>query len=415
MTGTPQTTLDSAREDVLRRYNVHDLGPRRQLQALADLAAMVCDAPMAAISMIGETDQHRVATVGIDRGVCTRDGTLCSTSLLESEPVLVPDARLDPRFADSAFVTGERGAIRFYASHQLRTPGGVTFGTICVFDREPRELSAMQFSALGTLAEQVVDVLELELLTVKLARANMRLATSNERLGDFAGQLSHDLKNPLGAMTMALRMAEGALERLPSEQRTPLTGLLENAGRCTGRMTTMIDNLLDYARSGADPIKVPVDLRLVVETVLEDLHTQVAGYTITMTGLPVVEADELQMRVLLQNLIGNALKFTAQVENPVVCVRGRRTPEGWRLEVLDNGPGIPEADRERVFELFARGDKTSPGSGIGLSTCRKLVDAHEGRIGVEEGRTGGTLVWVELPAAPASAPGVAAQAVQASA
>ncbi len=399
MTGSAtSTTTDAQRDEVLRRYRVHDLGPRRQLQALADLAALVCDVPMAAINLIGTTDQHRVATVGIERQVCSSHDTMCSVSMSQAQPVLVPDARLDARFRDNAYVTGERATIRFYASHQLRTPNGVVFGTICVFDGQPRRLTEGQFKALGTLAEQVVDVLELELISVQLTQANDRLATSNERLDDFAGQVSHDLQNPLGAISTSLRMAQDVTTRAPGPHQTQLTGLLSNAGRCADRMTVLIDNLLQYARSGASPARSPVDLRVVVETVLEDLHDMTAGYTITMSGLPTLEADEVQMRVLLQNLVGNALKFTSDVEHPAVWVRGRRTDAGWRIEVLDNGPGIRETDRERVFDLFARSNESEPGSGIGLSTCRKIVEAHRGRIGVTESPTGGTLVWFDLPA-----------------
>lgn len=388
---------DALREEALRRYGVLDLGPRRQMQSLVDLAALVCDVPMAAINLIGATDQHRVATVGIGTDVCSRDGTMCSTSMLEEEPVFVPDARLDARFRNNVFVTGERGAIRFYASHQLRTPEGVVIGTLCVFDVTPRDLSGQQFASLGTLAERVVDVLELELTTRELARVNERLATSNERLGAFAGQVSHDLMNPLSSITMSLEMAQDAARGLPRDHRQPLGQLLDRAGRGAGRMDSMVRGLLEFARGGADPILHPVDLGRVVEEVIEDLHVSAGDLNLRWVDLPVVHVDEVQMRALLQNLIANAIKFTRSVAHPEVVLTGSRTATGCRVEVCDNGPGIREQDRERVFDVFARVDHHLPGAGIGLSTCRRIVEAHGGRIGVAPSSSSGALVWFELP------------------
>ncbi len=124
---------------------------------------------------------------------------------------MVPDASQDPRFADNPFVTGEIGQVRFYASHQLVTPHGVTIGTLCVFDTEAREISDDQERALVELAERVVDLLELELRTRELAvtvteleRARDELQRSNSQLAAFAGQVSHDLRNPLTTVRMSL-------------------------------------------------------------------------------------------------------------------------------------------------------------------------------------------------------------------
>ncbi len=390
-------TADREREEALRRYEIHPLRPRRQLQALVDLAALVCEVPMAAINLIGAKDQHRVATVGIPPEICSRNGTMCSTSLLESEPVFVPDARMDHRFSANAFVTGERASIRFYASHQLRTPEGVVIGTLCVFDGQPRHLTAQQLEALGTLAERVVDVLELELASRQMAQVNERLATSNERLAAFVGQVSHDLNNPLNAIVMSLEMASDQAQVLPDAKDSPLVGLLERASRGARRMHQMITGLLDLAHSGRAVQPVAVDLAEEVDHVLEDLNGQAQGVDLRIGDLPTLEADAVQVRVLMQNLISNALKFSRCRDRPVVAVRAHRREGSWRVEVADNGPGIPSEHRARVFEMFSRGESEQPGSGIGLATCQRIVSGHGGSIGVETAPEGGSLVWCELP------------------
>ena len=391
---------DGRREDALRRYDVPNLRPRRQLQALVDLAALVCEVPMAAINLVGARDQHRVATVGILPEICSRDGTMCSTSMFERDPVVVPDARLDSRFRDNAFVNGERADLRFYASHQLRTPEGVVIGTLCVFDGQPRDLTEEQFHALGTLAERVVDVLELELTSRQVAEANERLASSNERLAAFVGQVSHDLNNPLNAITMALELASDEAQALPTPAQDPFVGLLDRASRGAGRMHAMVMGLLDFAQSGRSAHRTPVDVAEIVEMVREDLGHLMYRADLHVGDLPTLAADPVQLRVLLQNLIGNALKFSGAQDRPVIAVRAARRGEGWRVEIADNGPGIRPEDRDRVFEIFTRTDDALPGTGIGLSTCQRIVQAHGGSIGIDAAPEGGTLVWFELPDPP---------------
>lgn len=396
-----EAIADGLREEALRRYDVARLRPKRQLQALVDLAALVCEVPMAGINLIGARDQHRVATVGIPAEVCSRDGTMCSTSMRLLEPVVVPDARLDPRFRDNAFVTGERGRVRFYASHQLRTPDGVVIGTLCVFDTETRELSEAQFEALGTLAERVVDVLELELTSRMMAQANERLASTNERLAAFVGQVSHDLNNPLNTIAISLELATDQVQALPGVADTPLVALLDRATRGTGRMHHMVVGLLEFAQSGRPARRVPVDLAEQVSMVLEDLGSLARGVDVRLDDLPTVEADPVQIRLLVQNLLGNALKFSAGRDHPVVAMRVRRRAAAWRFEVADNGPGIAPEDRDRVFEMFARTSGDQPGTGIGLSTCQRIAHVHGGSIGIEDAPEGGAQVWFELPDQPA--------------
>ena len=154
---------------------------------------------MATINLITDVEQHQIATTA-STPRCARARTRCATSCsTPGAPVVVPDASLDPRFRDNPFVTGVIGNVRFYATHQLRTPEDVVIGTLCVFDEVPRTLSDEQEHALVGLADRVVDLLELELRTRELER-------SNEQLAAFAGQVSHDLRNPLTAVTMSLNM-----------------------------------------------------------------------------------------------------------------------------------------------------------------------------------------------------------------
>lgn len=404
MTSTHET--DEVRVAQIGEYQVITRPPRSDLVALVEIAAQVAQVPLATINLITDTHQHQIATAGFDAAVCAREDSMCNAVLHEPAPVVLEDASKDPRFADNPFVTGEIGDVRFYATHQLRTPKGVVIGTLCVFDTEPRTITDEQEHALKALADRVVDLLELELRTRELTATvqqlqdtQAELQRSNEQLAAFAGQVSHDLRNPLTAVSMALRMLSDELADEESGQREPgLQYLLARAISGAGRMQSLIDDLLAFARLGGELQRKPVDLSAVMRDVAEDLSTALEGATLDVDPLPVVTGDPVQLRAVLQNLVANAAKFTRPGEKAHITVCADKDDGMWRVEVVDRGIGVPAGQRHRVFQPLARVDDPVEGSGIGLTTCRRIVEAHGGRIGLDESPHGGTTAWFELPA-----------------
>lgn len=400
---TTTNAVDQRRVLEIDRYRVLVEPPRADLLALVDVAAQVAQVPLATINLITDTEQHQIATTGFDASICAREDSMCNLALDEREPIVVPDASQDPRFKDNPFVTGEIGDVRFYATHQLRTPTGTVIGTLCVFDEEPRELSDDQEEALVKLADRVVDLLELELRTRELTRAveelertQHELQRSNEVLTAFAGQVAHDLRNPLSAVQMSLEMLE---DQSAAPDPATMTYVVERARSGAGRMQQLIDDLLSYARVGGQMARVPVDLGAVMADVCSDLAVALDGAEVTVGHLPTVEGDPVQLRAVLQNLVVNSAKFTRPGEKARIEVRGGRLDDRWRVEVVDHGLGVPEEDRERVFAPLARahGHEDVEGQGIGLATVRRIIDAHRGRIGIAETPGGGATVWIELP------------------
>ena len=400
---TTTNAVDQQRVLEIDRYRVLVEPPRADLVALVDVAAQVAQVPLATINLITDTEQHQIATTGFDASICAREDSMCNLALEEKAPIIVPDASQDPRYKDNPFVTGEIGDVRFYATHQLRTPQGVVIGTLCVFDEEPRELSDEQEEALVKLADRVVDLLELELRTRELTRAveelertRHELERSNEVLTAFAGQVAHDLRNPLSAVQMSLEMLE---DQTAAADPATTTYVVDRARSGAGRMQQLIDDLLSYARVGGQMARVPVDLTAVMADVCSDLAVALEGAEVTVGHLPTVEGDPVQLRAVLQNLVANSAKFTRPGEKARIEVRGGRLDDRWRVEVVDHGLGVPEEDRERVFAPLARahGHEDVEGQGIGLATVRRIIDAHRGRIGIAETPGGGATVWIELP------------------
>lgn len=399
-TASPAPPSVDSRLAQVQQYEVLVRPPRRDLVALAELASLVVDVPMATVNLITETEQHSIATAGFDRMICAREDSMCGAVFEDGALVVVSDASKDPRWESNPFVTGVLGQVRFYASHPLVTPEGFPIGTLCVFDTEVRTMSERQQKALVDLAARVVDVLELELRTRTLAstiadlqQLQRDLARSNETLTAFAGQISHDLRNPLAAVQMALQMlADGATD--PDESAF----LLDRATGGVRRMNGLIEGLLAYARVGATVGRVPVDLALLMGDVSQDLAVILRDAEVEVGALPVVVGDPIQLRAVLQNLVANAAKFTRPGEAARLAVRAERVGECWRVEVVDHGPGVDPEFRHRAFDPLARADESVEGTGIGLATCRRIIDAHGGTIGLDQAETGGTRAWFELPA-----------------
>ncbi len=389
-------TADDDRVAALERYDVLDREPPAALRALVDLATRVSGVPKATINLITDTEQVQIVTAGFEGGRVAREKSMCEVTITERRPLLLPDASLDRRFEDNPFVTGEIADVRFYASHPLRTPDDVIIGTLCLFDEESRPVDAHMEDELRVLADRIVDVLELDLTSRRLAAANEQLTWANEALGAFAGQVSHDLKNPLAAVIMSLGLA---LEEIGDH---PARDLVERAGRSAQRMSRMIGDLLDFAGGRVSDVREPVDLALVVGEVVEDLGAALDGADVVVGELPVVEADPAPIRVVVQNLLANAAKFARPGLPARIEVAGYRTDRFWRFEVSDNGRGIPVADRKRVLEPLVRLDRTVPGTGIGLATCARIVAGHGGVLGLGDGLSAGegghgTMVWLEVP------------------
>ncbi|MGE5681569.1 MAG: PAS domain S-box protein [Bacillota bacterium] len=210
------------------------------------------------------------------------------------------------------------------------------------------------------------------------------LKLSNKDLAQFAYVSSHDLQEPLRMISSYLSLLERRYgNKLDSTARTYMNFSIDGAKR----MSEMIKDLLIYSRlsARAKPFE-PVDINETVNEVKKELRPDIeqTNAFINFSGLPVVRADKLQIYQLFLNLIGNALKF-CHGRTPVVTIKAERKENCWLFSVQDNGIGIEEEYFEKIFIMFQRlhtRDKY-PGTGIGLTICKKIVEQHHGSIWVE--------------------------------
>ena len=383
---------NETRRDAIAQYELVGAPPESDLQSLVELAATLCGVPTAVINIIDDTKQYQVAATGLNAAVCSYEDSMCAVALRNPGLLVVPDASEDDRFSANPFVTGVIANVRFYASSPLITPAGVPIGTICIFDSHVRDLTPELSHSLDLIAHQIVDVLELR-------RTTRELEQSNEQLERFAGQISHDLRNPLTAVSGFIEIAADSPEVAGAPD---VAAALFRADAAATRMGTMIADLLDYARlGGARPRHDTVSLPALLAEVLDDLDQVViaTGATVNVDADADINGDPTLLHVLFQNLIANAVKFThAAGFDPQVDVRAHALDGNWRITVDDNGPGVPAGERERVFGLMERGtDEHAPGLGIGLSTCRRIVEVHGGTMGIGESPLGGASIWIVLP------------------
>ena len=240
-----------------------------------------------------------------------------------------------------------------------------------------------------------------------------RLARSNSELEQFAYVTTHDLQEPL-------RKVQAFGDLLVSKSGDSLSeegnGYLRRMQDAARRMQTLINDLLSFSRvsTQVQPY-VAVDLTELTQEVLSDLEPLITGNggRVDVGELPTIDADPTQMRQLQQNLISNALKFHKPEEPPLVrisgrllnghegSVSGRSLSEGTcEITVEDNGIGFDEKYLDRIFTVFQRlhGRDTYEGTGIGLATCRKIVERHGGRITARSRPGEGARFIVTLPA-----------------
>ena len=236
----------------------------------------------------------------------------------------------------------------------------------------------------------------------ELAQSNIELQRSNSELEQFASVASHDLQEPLRKVqTFGDQLERRFGESIPDE------GLdyLRRMRAAAGRMSILIDDLLRFSRVTTRALPPePVSLARIAREVTSDLETvlEETRGSVEVADLPTVEADPLQMRQLMQNLIGNAIKFHRPGVAPLVRVSAAAPPrpDAVAFSVTDNGIGIEPEYRERIFRVFERLHPRDvyAGTGIGLALCRKIVERHGGTISVEDGPDGGTRFTVVLPA-----------------
>jgi len=244
------------------------------------------------------------------------------------------------------------------------------------------------------------DITEQAKAQQTIEQALTDLARSNEELQQFAYVASHDLREPLRAITGHLQLLQRRLGKtLDGDAQDSMTFVVDGAKR----MDLLIRDLLEYSRIGhADRVIAPVDLGALMGEVLSNLgaaQAEAEGEVSVVGDLPVVMGHGGELTRLFQNLIGNAFKYRAPDRPPRVTIAAEPDENGWVISVKDNGIGVEPQHFERIFMIFQRlhGRGQYEGTGIGLAVCRKIVERHGGRLWLDSVPGEGSTFHVMLP------------------
>ena len=223
------------------------------------------------------------------------------------------------------------------------------------------------------------------------------LERSNQDLEEFAYVAAHDLREPLLGISAYLKVVQRYEDTLDPEA----SKLISRALDITRRMDYLIQSLLSYSRLGKAPESLePTDCNMALDSALHNLRSSIeeSGARVTTDKLPIVQGNSSQMVQLFQNLISNAVKYAG--DRPLEIHVGVVHEESeWKFCVKDNGIGIDPQHTERIFQIFQRleAGRERPGTGIGLASCKKIMEHHRGRIWVESEPDKGSTFFFTIP------------------
>ena len=242
------------------------------------------------------------------------------------------------------------------------------------------------------------DITETKQAEEKLKKLSDELARSNADLQQFAYTASHDLQEPImvvaGFVNLLAKRYKGKLDEKADE-------FIQHAIDGTKRMQVLIRDLLDYSRVESTGKRFkPTDCLSVLDKAVFNLQIAIkeSGAIITHDDLPTVMADSQQLIRLFQNLISNATKFRGK-EAPKIHISAEQKEDEWIFSVKDNGIGVDPRFSDQIFVMFQRlhAKKEYPGTGIGLATCKKIIERHGGRIWVESEQGKGSTFYFTIP------------------
>jgi signal transduction histidine kinase len=365
--------------------------PDPSFDRFANLVRLAIDVPVALVSVVESDRQVLPGSVGLPEPWQSRRETplshsFCQYVVADNAPLIVSDARQDARLKDNLAI--EELDVVAYAGFPMVDPLGAPVGSVCAIDSQPRIWTDTELRVLKELAEICSNELALQ-------DSRRALAESYSQLSAFAGQVSHDLKTPLTTLIGFLGMVRLEVE-VSAESGSPAVSYVDRSIASGGRMLLTINELLEFSSLGGELTLISVSLDALMADVLTDLDDVIDGAAIEWSG-PSLTADRTQLRILIQNLVANSLKYRRPDRPCRIAVTTRASAKGCQLQVSDNGPGIPPEERSKVLRPLVRLRHDVPGSGLGLATCQRIASAHHAVLRVGAGRAGGTTISIQFP------------------
>ena len=394
MKSAPNHPKEAERLTDLLRYEVLDTESENAFDELTSLASTICGTPISLISLVDDQRQWFKSKVGLDAAETDKSIAFCSHAILEDGIFEVPNALDDERFHDNPLVSGAPD-IRFYAGAPLVTPNGNPIGTLCVIDKESKNLNHDQQKALKTLANQVISQLELRL-------HNRRLTRINQDRENMLAAISHDLKSPFNVI---LGMSKRLAQRAETLDASMISQVSKNVLNSSMQAYQLLDELLQWSQSRMGAIEVKksvVDLNVLISSAIEIIESAALAKNVeinnTIAGGITALLDPTLTKVIIRNLVSNAIKYSP--ENSSIKISAKLNTEHCELSVQDSGDGI---DKELSYRLFDSTVESNDGSigekghGLGLRLCAEFIKLQNGKIWVDDQYKDGAKIIISLP------------------
>ena len=388
---------ESARIEKLRYYDILDTEAEVMFDELTQLAAKILDVPICTLTLIDEHRQWFKSYVGAKSQEAPREITFCQYAIMEEDFFEVKDASKDPRFKDNPFVTADPG-LRFYLGTPLRDEDGHAIGSFCVQDLIPREFTDDQRETLRLISNTIMKL-------IQLRREKIEVEKLTVVKDEFLSNMSHEIRTPLNAIIGF----NDLMKKTPlNEEQTNFINTIINA---THNLKNIINDVLDISKLEDNKLKLeekPISITALVKHIIELQSPNAKAKNLKLLSsldfeLPnYVLGDETRISQILNNLVGNAIKFTqsGSVELKAMVSSIKKDATVILFEVKDTGIGVPSDKKEKIFERFEQAETNTTrlfgGTGLGLSIVKKLITLHGSEIFLESEEGKGSIFSFEI-------------------
>lgn len=381
------TTIDISekeRVDFIKSLELLDTLPEDEFDMLTQMASKYLKAPVSMFSIVDSHRQWFKSTVGIDACETPRDISFCSHAIKQKDLFVVENADKNPLFAKNPLVTAKKNAIKFYTGVPIVIENKYVIGTLCIIDYKPRVLSAEEKELLKNLGKQIEKLIELRLLNNKARIQQEELQEQHERLKEFAGVISHDMKMPLANLIITSDILKKKYSTILDNDGLNYLNYLKTSSLT---LSDYISNILKYYETDglAKESKTTFDIFELLEEIIEILHVNEQSGILLPDKNLILHTNKSALEQVLLNLFTNALKYNDK-ENAEIKVDCHEDDNFYHFSVADNGKGIPSEKLHLIFNLYETLDsidkKGNKGHGIGLSMVKKICQSLGGDIEV---------------------------------
>lgn len=376
---------EAERLQFLHSLDFLDTLPEDEFDTITELASTLMNAPVSLFSIIDENRQWFKSKVGTDTCETPRDISFCSHAIQQNDIFIVENADLDPLFANNPLVTDPDRPVKFYSGVPITVDEKFTIGTLCVLDTKPRVLSSEEKRHLKNLAKQVEKLIELRLMHLRSKEQEAHITEQYDRLKDFAGVISHDMKMPLANLILTSDIIKQKYSSVIDKEGIIYLNYLKSSSLT---LSDYISNILRYYEtdSANEQPKSTFDIYELLEEVFEMLQLNEKSTVTLPEDNLIITATKSVLEQVFINLVTNAIKYNDK-EVTEIEISCHEDENFYHFSVSDNGAGIDAKQMHLIFDLYETlgtvDNKGNKGHGIGLSMVKKICQNLGGDIKVE--------------------------------